>query len=66
MRNFTLSDRSIPFPINTKGCVEVRHIGKIEGKKAFIHIYTFKFIGEGGVARKFKEKIIQKLRGFGA
>lgn len=46
LRNFTMSDRSIPFPISTKGTVEVRNIGKIEGKKGFVHIYTFKWYGE--------------------
>jgi hypothetical protein len=40
--NITVTDKYFPFPISSKLLIELRTIGKIVGKKASVHLYTFK------------------------
>lgn len=43
--NFSVSDNYFPFPLTARGLVEIRQIGKIAGRKTFVHLFTTKVFG---------------------
>lgn len=44
--NYSVSDKFIPFALDTKFLGHLRLITKIPGKKTFVHMCKFKFFGE--------------------
>lgn len=40
--NWTVDDSNVPIFMNTKAVYEARHIGKVEGVKSSVHLFTYK------------------------
>lgn len=42
MSNWTFDDSKVPIFIHTKAAFECRQIGKVEGVKSSVHLFTYK------------------------
>jgi hypothetical protein len=42
--NISITESMFPFPLSTEVLAETRHIGKVVGQKASVHLFTFRMI----------------------
>lgn len=45
MRNFSVSDKYVPFPLETKFVMECRHMFRTKERKVLLHAFTWKAFG---------------------